>query len=228
MAETQKKENKKLVIIGCSGNAAVIYSTVLDINRSCDMPEWEVLGFLDDDKGKKGINGCPIIGPITKEKIQELLLDDSVYFFWTLVSVKNRETFQKLFFDLSIPEERMATLIHPTAVVSEIAKIGYGVSIQPHVIVGPLVIIDNFVNIFAGAMIGHNATLRDFSYIANNGCIGAYVTLDKGAYVGTNASLIENVKIGKWSVVGMGSVVIKSVDNEETVVGNPAKVLSSR
>jgi acetyltransferase EpsM len=211
---------KKLIIIGAHGNGAVVASTVADINRVS--PEWELLGFLDD-RAEGEIHGYPVLGSVTKATIQKFLDDPEVYFYWALVSVKLREAFTGRLFELEIPEERFATVVHPSAVVSEFAKLGYGVSIQPLVNVGPGVEVGNYVHVFAQSMLGHDAVLEDFSYVANNACVGANVRLKRGAYLGTNATTIENIELGAWSLVGMASCVLKSVPDNAVVVGNPGK-----
>lgn len=213
---------KKLIIIGGYGNGTVVQSTVEDINKV--KPEWDIIGFLND-REVEPINGVPVLGKIEKEVVDKYLADPDVYFFYTLISVKLNHKFLPKLLNLGIPKERFATIIHPTAVVSKFAKIGYGTCIQPFVSVGPNVTIGNHVQIYAQSLIGHGATLEDYSYVANNACIGADVHLKEGAYLGTNCTTLEFISIGKWSIVGMGSVVLKSVDDFTKVAGNPARII---
>jgi acetyltransferase EpsM len=213
---------KKLVIIGGMGNGTVAASTVEDINII--NKEWEIIGFLNDYEIEP-INNYKILGKIEHETVADLLKDDSIYFLYTLFSVKLNFNYLHKLTDLQIPIERFATIIHPTAVVSKFAKIGYGVCIQPFVSVGPNVVIRNHIQIYAHSLIGHNSELDDYGYVANNSCIGAHVHLKNGAYLGTNCSIIENVTIGEWSVVGIGTVVLKDVPQYAKVVGNPARVI---
>jgi acetyltransferase EpsM len=215
---------KKLIIIGGFGNGTVVQSTVEDINLV--EKEWEILGFLND-RETEPINGYPVLGKIDTETVFNFLKDPEVYFFYTLISVKLNFKFLSKLLDLKIPEERFATIIHPTAVVSKFAKIGYGTCLQPFVSVGPNTIIGNHVQIFGQALVGHGATLDDYSYVANNACIGADVHLMEGAYVGTNATTLEFVKLGKWSITGIGSVVLKDVPDYGKVVGNPARQIGT-
>jgi len=212
----------KLIIIGGYGNGTVVASTVVDINKV--KKSWEIIGFLND-KETEDINGFPVLGKISPEIVQKYLEYDDVYFFYTLISVKLNYKFLYKLEGLNIPLDRFATLIHPSAVVSEYAEIGKNVSIQAFVSVGPNIKIGNFVQIYAQSLIGHNSTLEDYSYVANNACIGASVRLCQGAYLGTNCSLLENVSIGKWSIVGIGSVIIRDVDDYSKVVGNPARLI---
>jgi acetyltransferase EpsM len=215
---------KKLIIIGGVGNGTVVASTVHDINKINN--EWEILGFFNDFKTDT-IVGYPVLGKINKESAQKFLSDPDVFFFYTLISTRFNHTFIHRLHELEIPDERFATIIHPTAVISDFAKIGYGVCIQPFVSVGPGVVIKNHVQIFAQSLIGHNSTLDNYSYVANNACVGASVHLKEGAYLGTNATTIENICLGVWSLVGIGSVVIRDVGDYVKVVGNPSRVIGT-
>jgi acetyltransferase EpsM len=213
---------RNIVIIGGFGNGTVVQSTIFDINQV--QPQYNVIGFLNDFE-TGDINGVPILGKITKENVQNLIKEKDAYFFYALISLKmNYKKLDKLT-DLNVPLERFETFVHPTAVISNTAKIGQNVCIQPFVSVGPNVVIQNFVQIFAQSLIGHGATLKNYSYVANNACIGASVVLQEGAYLGTNATTIEFIELGEWSVVGMGSVVLKTVADYDKVVGNPGRVV---
>ena len=213
---------KKLIIIGGEGNGTVAASTVEDVNAN--KKEWEIIGFLNDFE-KEPINDYPVLGKINQETAQKFLRNDDVYFLYTLISVKLNYKFLPKLKNLKIPLRRFATIIHPTAVISKFAKIGYGVSIQPCVVVGPNVTIGNHVQIFAQSLIGHNSTLDNYSYIANNASVGAHIHLKEGTYLGTNCSILEDVTIGEWSLVGIGTVVLKDVPSFTKVVGNPARII---
>jgi acetyltransferase EpsM len=209
----------KLVVIGASGNGAVVRSTMEDLRT--DGNDWEFLGYLDDNYSSN--NADEVIGKVSSQNVEKLLNNSDLYFFFSLNSVKLQTQCKTIWDKLRIPAERCATLIHPTAVVSQFSKISTGVAVQPLVNIGPGVQIASNVHIFAQAMIGHNSVLHNFAYVANNACIGGYCTLEEGAYVGTNATLIENITLGSWSLVGLGATVLKDVGPNKRVAGNPAK-----
>jgi acetyltransferase EpsM len=197
---------------------------MLDINREGKGPRWELAGFLNDFDSS--VLGYPVLGAVTPEAVEKLLGEEDIHFLFALFSPKNREEFAHRLEALGIPDDRWATLVHPSAVISEMSSLGHGVCVQPLAAVGPNARIGNHATLFSQSYVAHDAVLSDYSYVANNASVGAYATLEPGAYIGTNSALLERVRIGRWSFVGMGTVVIRDVDDYSRVVGNPASPMS--
>ncbi len=213
---------KKVIIIGGVGTGTVIGATIEDIMQ--ESQEWELLGFLNDhiEIGEE-LNGFPVLGKVNDAK---QFNSKDCYFVYALITAKKAyERIQKLS-SLSIPEEKFATLKHPTAVIARNVRLGYGVVLMPGVVISPAAVIGNHTQLYANSFVGHNTTVGSHCLIANNASIGAFVSVEDGVHVGSNSSIIERVTLGEWSVVGLGAVVVQDVPSFTTVVGNPAKVLS--
>lgn len=210
---------KNIILIGAGGNASVILSTIFDINKDKNL--FKILGFLDDKKKK--FNNLKYLGKVNKITINKLLKDKDNLFIWTLISTSLNKEFIKRLEKLNIPINRFAKIVHPTATVSDLAKIGRGSTIHPNVNIGPNVIIGNHVHVFSQSIIGHDTHLSRYCYVANSVSIGAKIKAGKGVYFGSNSSIIEKLKIYPWTVIGLGSVLLKSVKEKSVMVGNPAK-----
>jgi acetyltransferase-like isoleucine patch superfamily enzyme len=52
---------------------------------------------------------------------------------------------------------------------------------------------------------------------------GVPTTIEDGAWIGAGATILPGITIGRGAVVGAGSVVTRSVDDGQTVAGNPAR-----
>ena len=81
---------RKLIFLGAGGNAAVIYSSLIDINKSKKI-KIKPIGFLDDYK--KNFFKLKYYGKIEKKNINLLLKDSNNYFIWTLISSKLRKKY---------------------------------------------------------------------------------------------------------------------------------------
>lgn len=210
---------KKIVIIGGVGNGTVIASTIEDCkDRNIDI---ECVGFLNDIETE--ISGYPVLGKIQNNDWKKL--PDDYLFIWALSTVKKNPERCKILESLNIPINRFATIIHPTAVVSKKAELGYGVVIMPLSHVGPNVILGNHTQMYAQSFIGHDSKTEEFAFMASNSKVSSSVLVGYGSHLGINCSIREKVNIGKFAVVGMGAVVVKDVEDFDIVVGNPAKFL---
>lgn len=91
--------------------------------------------------------------------------------------------------------------------------------------------------VFGNTIIGRGTKINALCYIGHNCCIGSNVHMTPGSVLNgsvkignncviySNCVIREQAKIGDGVVIGMGSVVTKDVPNNETWVGNPARLL---
>ena len=120
-----------------------------------------------------------------------------------------------------------ATLIHPTAVVAESAKIEEGVMIAANTFISVKTHLHENVLIQPMAVIDHEVEVGRNSVVSSFVAMGGNTGLGETSFIGLNASVKQGIKIGNGSVVGMGSVVIKDVPDKTLVVGNPALVIKT-
>jgi acetyltransferase EpsM len=216
--------SQKVIIIGGKGSGTVIAEAIKDANLKGDK-SLLVKGFLND-KANTGdlLDGTIVIGKHTKENISKYH-NEGYKFIFALHKISGEEFFIKMFSELGLTDDMLATFIHPTAYVAPNVVVDSGSVIMPYVMISSGAHISKSTLIMTGATIGHNTTTGDFSHIASQAVVGAYITLGKGSNVGLNSTVLEYLKIGEYSVVGMGSVLTKNIPNREIWVGNPAKFL---
>ena len=120
--------------------------------------------------------------------------------------------------------------IYPSAKIGEGSNIGMFVEIWRNVVIG------KNCKIGFGAFIPEGVTIGDNVFIGPRVCftndkhpkaIGDWkispTIVRDGASIGANATILPGICIGRNAMVGSGSVVTHSVDDDITVVGNPAK-----
>lgn len=120
---------------------------------------------------------------------------------------------------------RFATIVHPSARVSESATVGEGSIVSVGAIIASHVRIGSHVLVNRGALIGHHTEIGSFSSIMPGANIAGSCNIGEGAYVGIGAVILDHLAVGSASVVGGGSVVTKDVGRNVQVVGNPARVV---
>lgn len=82
-------------------------------------------------------------------------------------------------------------------------------------------LIDNMITI------AHNVVINENTIIIGHSHIGGSVIIGKNAFIGQSSSIANVGYVGERSKTGIGSVVIRSVNNGESVFGNPAKKINS-
>lgn len=216
---------KKLVILGGSGIGMIAASIANDLGY------FDILGFLNDYLPVGSLVGkyknYPVLG--NTDDLPTFLAQKDTYVFIAYVGMKQEEAVFKKITALQIPDDRFATLIHPSAIIPKgFCDIGKGVLFSPLVQLSPdTTIADNCI-LLPNSFIGHDSTLDRFAHVATNGVIGANVYVGKGVHIGSNATIREKITIGDFSLVGAGSVVLKDVPENTIVVGNPAKILRQK
>jgi UDP-3-O-[3-hydroxymyristoyl] glucosamine N-acyltransferase len=110
-------------------------------------------------------------------------------------------------------------------VIEDDVEIGNNTTID-RAVIGSTVIrrnakIDNLVHIAHGVEIGENSLIIANAMIAGSCIIG------KNAWVAPSASVLNKLIVGDDAVVGIGAVVLKNVSAGQTVVGNPAKDITT-
>ena len=210
---------KKIAIIGGRGNGTVIASAIIDCIKAGQ--DLKLVGFINDDPSP--IWNFNIISPVSSQSI--LSLPNDIFFVYALSNVKMAKERHLLLQKLSLPIQRYANIKHPSSIISEYARLGYGNSFMPYSVISPDVKIENHCSFLAQSFVGHDTHVSDMVFVANNASLGGRVEVKEGAHIGSNSSIRERLKIGKYSIVGIGSTVIKDVRDNAIVAGNPAKII---
>lgn len=187
----------------------------------CLSNDYDFIGFIDDEPAKQGMKkerytvfSREAIRKYKTAKILAVPGSPATY-------LKRR----KIINSIRIPDTRFAQVIHKSAQISPLAKIGFNVLIMAGVVITSNAIIGNHVCILPNTVIHHDVIIGEFSLIGSNVAIAGGVILEKNCYLGSGSNIINNVRIGKYSLIGLGSNVINSFPARARVVGNPARII---
>lgn len=118
---------------------------------------------------------------------------------------------------------KLATLIHPSAVVSSSATIGAGSYIGESAVLRTQSLVGEGVIVNAGAVVSHHTAIESFVSVGPNVALASQTSIGRRTMVGVGACIRPQVKVGTAAMIGAGSVVIHPVPDNATVVGNPAR-----
>ena len=205
----------KLILIGGGGHCKVCIDVIEQTGQ------FEIVGVLDlAELVGTTVFDYQIIG--TDQDITKYA-ELGYSFLITVGQIKSATLREKLFNKLRESEAEIATIVAPSAYVSEYSKIGTGSIVMNHVIVN------------AGATIGDNCILNNKCDIEHDVIIGNHTHISTGAnvngnckvgsgvFIGSNATIANQIIIEDKVVIGAGAVVINNVNVGDIQAGNPAK-----
>lgn len=203
----------KQVIIGYSGHSYVVLDAAkkagLQVTSYTEKEEHilnpfelEYLGFEGDKNFEGWDKGHEFILGIGDNRIRESVTE--------LILTK---------------EEKLRSVIHPSASIGSLVDIGGGTFVASGVIINPIVEIGMSVIINTGAIVEHECQIGDFAHVAPGAVLAGNVKVGKRSFIGANAVIKEGVEIGSKVIIGAGAVVLENVESESKVVGNPGRLI---
>ena len=207
---------KKIIIAGAGGFGRELLQWIKDINKVT--PTWEILGFIDDNLN--ALDGVEIdygvIGTI-KDWVPK---EDEEF----ALAFGSPELKRKIVSILKEKGAKFATIIHPTALLSEFAHYGEGFIMFPYSKLSCNSTVGEFVTLLS-TPIGHDNVIGDYTVISGGCNIVRNVKIGKDVFIAAGVAVAQDVVIGDGAYLGLGSVVIKDVKQGATVFGNPARVV---
>lgn len=208
---------KDIYIIGAGGFGREVAWLIERINQKKE--EWILQGFLDDNECLHGKTegGYPILGgtELLKEMKSEI---------WVVCAVGAARVRKMIIEKIkTYPNVRFATLIDPSAILSDRVSIGEGSIICAGSIVTVDIQIGCHVILNLDCTVGHDVCLEDFVTVYPSVNVSGNVLVEECAELGTGTQIIQGKRIGTQTIVGAGAVVVKDLPEKCTAVGSPAK-----
>lgn len=198
-----------MFIVGCSGHGKVIADIALKQNK------YDELLFLDDNPKSDSCLGIPVVGSSTYENIT---LEDEI-----IVAVGNSDIRQRLQEMYSQKGLKIATLIHPNAVIGTGVKIDAGTVVMAGAVINPDAVIGKGVIINTGATVDHDDVICDYAHISVGAHIAGTVTIGRTAWIGAGVVVSNNLHICDNVMIGAGAAVVRNIEEQGTYVGVPAR-----
>jgi sugar O-acyltransferase (sialic acid O-acetyltransferase NeuD family) len=206
---------RKLIIIGAGGFGREILDTLNYINSI--EKSYDIMGFVDNIIPiGTSVNGIEVLG---NDEALEIYPNSS------LVIAIGDPHVRKKYYEKYKNKFNFPVIIHPTAIVSEFARIGEGTILQAFCIAAANSIIGNGVAINARSGVGHDAKVGDFTCIQSFCDITGNNNIGELCFLGTGVKIIPKLYIADESYLCAGSVIFKDILTKSKVLGNPGKII---
>ncbi len=200
---------KRIAIIGAGGHGAIVADILGD----------RAAGFVDD---APALHGTTVLGLRVFASLDEIEHDG------VIVAIGDNVVRRRLTERAVRAGESLATAIHPSASVARSAGIGAGSMLCAGSIVLPRVTLGHGVILNTKASVDHDCVIGDFTHIAPAATLGGRVRVGIDTLIGPGATIVSGVSIGSRTVIGAGAVVLRSVPDDVTAWGVPARITSDR
>jgi sugar O-acyltransferase (sialic acid O-acetyltransferase NeuD family) len=202
-----------LLIFPCNGNGR----EALD----CLGERWAFAGFVDDTPEKQGKSrhGHLVHGreAFAREPGAAVLAVPG--------SPTSYRARRAVIEGLGVDPARFARVLHPSARVSPLARIGRNVLLMAGVVVTSDAVIGDHVCVLPNTVIHHDVVIGDWSLVGSNVTIAGGTVIGENCYIGSGSSLMNGIRVGDQALVGLGSNVLRDVPAGARVAGNPARSL---
>lgn len=120
---------------------------------------------------------------------------------------------------------RLATAIHPSAVIAGNASVGEGSVLCAGSVVNPVARLGRAVIVNTGASVDHECVIGDGAHISPGVHLAGRVTVGMGTFVGVGSVARDGVSIGERCIIGAGAVVVNDIPGDVVAYGVPARVV---
>ncbi|MEG0518325.1 MAG: hypothetical protein RR555_05595 [Bacteroidales bacterium] len=207
---------KKLLILGAGGSGMDIITIIRDINKV--NPEWEIIGFLDDNPKllDKIVCNYKVLGTIDDGyKFPE------AYFCSSIAHPNNRIIRRKVYQRVKQYSNKFATLIHPSTIIYNGASFAEGVVVNAGCIFGTNVKIMANVHFGYGCSIAHESVIESHVAFGSGVKVSSGVVIGSDSYIGAGVSTAHDVLISSDTLVAAGSAIVTNTSQGDTWIGVP-------
>ena len=120
---------------------------------------------------------------------------------------------------------KLASLVHPSSILSSSALVGRGTIIMANVVVGSGAKVGDGVILNTSCCIDHDCNIGAFSHVSPGVSVAGNVNIGHNSWIGVGTSIKNNVVVGANVIVGAGSAIVNDIPSNLVVAGVPAKKL---
>jgi acetyltransferase EpsM len=180
--------------------------------------EWQAVGFvenLDRSRCRNKLNGKTIFW------VDDLGTVGRGHHLICAIGTTKRQSYIEQVEPFGLP---FATVVHPSARISQTSHIGIGTIVSVGAIVAAQSKIGSHTILNRGVMIGHHTQVGSCVTVSPGANIAGKCVIEDGCYVAMGAIVLDGRRVGRGSVIAAGSLVTRDVPENVLVMGSPARI----
>jgi len=215
MADATPSDCERIIIVGAGGFGREVLQWA---RQTWPEHAGKIAGYLSSDPSKLDghSTGLPILGSpdeFAPEPFDLLLL-----------AIGIPRTRRQVVDTLQAKGGKFQTLIHPTAIVADNAKVGAGSVICPYSILSDGSVIGRLVLVNYLASVAHDSVIEDFTVMSPYAAVSGNARVGSGAFLGMHASVAPGVTVGAGVRISSHSWARVDIPENSLVHGNPPVV----
>lgn len=207
--------NRNLILIGGGGHCKSCIEAIESEGK------FNIVGILDVPKvmGKE-VLGYRVVG---NDGDYAKFRDMGCAFLISAGQIKSPGLRRRIYAVLKELNADIATVIAGSAIVSEHAVIHKGTVVMHNAVInaGAEIGVNCIIN--TGAIIEHDVKIGDNTHISTSAVINGDCKIGNETFVGSNSCISSGVNVGNNIIIGAGTTVTKTLVEQGTYVGSPAR-----
>lgn len=213
-----------LVIFGTEGMSKEVKCIIDKINSQNFVKQYDFIGYIGESNEdiNKQVSGGIIVS--SDEKFEEFISKYKI--IGVVIPLGFPQVKRKIYNKLKKYDKIVyPNIISPNANVMDLKSIEMGIG---NIIVSGVTIttdikIGNFNLFNMNATIGHDVVIEDYCVINPQAAVSGNVHIKSAALIGAGSAVKQGLTIGENSIIGLGGFIVKDVEDNDTVICNPAK-----
>lgn len=204
----------RLVFVGGGRLAGMLYAAFYRT--------YDIVGYVDDVHASAYLTQTYAVPCLGTSNALPALKADGVRAVVSITDAAARARYGELLDALGF---EMETLIFPTAVIDEFARVGRGCIVRHQAVVSAQVELGRNCVVSDNAYVGHDSVIGAHTYISPGVNVNGSVKIGEASFIGTGAVILPERRVGDCCTVGAAACVIADVPDGQTVAGVPARPL---
>lgn len=202
---------KNIVIIGAGDLGKEVVWLIEDINKK--KPTYVILGFLDDDKGKKDSEfyGYKVLGTISQ--LEELRQRKPI----SAVIAIQQGSVRKKIVEENKTFDAWETIVHPSAVIASTSPVGKGSIVFPQVTISVDSRLGNYNLYYIHCTICNDCSIGDYVSIMSGASVSERVIIGDECFLASGSCIYPHKKLGCRVEVGVEATASRDYSDDSEV-----------